>query len=100
MQVIFLELWLLRVSIVLLPISTCFFFYVHKGVFIKPIDESIGFQDFCIYVETNKLILTKNYMTGFCIDSRSVESVRFNGYIGKIWITEFSIVLLFVLLFL
>ena len=27
--------------------------------------------------------------------SKSVESVRLNGYIGNIWITEFSVVSLF-----
>ena len=34
-------------------------------------------------------------MTGLCMGSRSVESVRLSGYIGSMWITEISIVSLF-----
>ena len=34
-------------------------------------------------------------MTRFCMGGRNVDRVRLNGYIGKIWIIEISIVSLF-----
>ena len=55
-QVIFLELWLLLTSIVLLPISTSFFFFIFLTVYFSPFDESIGFRVFYIYIGTNQLI--------------------------------------------
>ena len=42
-QVILLELWLLLTSIVLLPISTSFFFFIFLTVYFQPFDESFGF---------------------------------------------------------
>ena len=40
-------------------------------------------------------ILFINYLAGFCMGGRSVERVRLNRYIGKIWIIEISIASLF-----
>ena len=42
-QVILLELWLLLTSIVLLPISTSFFFFIFLTVYFWPFYESFGF---------------------------------------------------------
>ena len=49
--VVFLKLWLLLASIVLIPIRQCSSFYR----FLQPIAESIGFQGFCIQIKTSQL---------------------------------------------
>ena len=36
---------------VLLPISTSFFFFIFLTVYLQPVDESIGFRVFYIYIE-------------------------------------------------
>ena len=40
-------------------------------------------------------IVNNSYRPGFCMDGRSVESMRLNGYICRIWINEVLIASLF-----
>ena len=80
-----MELWLLLASIALLHAS----FFTFLTVYLKLINESIGFQAF------EFLWIIYNYLNGFCMDRRSVESVRLHRHMGKIWITEISIAFLF-----
>ena len=56
-------------------------------------NESFGFHGFYIFVdhiETNQLIRSNNYMTGFSMDRISTESVRLYKYIGKIRLIEIA----------
>ena len=92
-QVVFLELWLLVTSIVLLPIRSSFFFYLFNRLFLAY---------WWIHWISSFLYLYRNQSINFLITISWLVSVWvlstlwvLYGYIGNIWITEISILSLF-----
>ena len=78
-----LELWLVLASIVLLPKGTWFSFsFAFLTVYLQLIDESSGFQGFCIYIETNQLIfiITITYLASVW----SVRALRVRDSMGTL----------------